>query len=143
MAGTLDIGQYFGLIAGGVVLRQSHKHASEHRLTALNFTRLTGSDRVTATNMRQPIIERFQITGRGLVVVVETPVQARSGQKLRAKVINPDGHEFVVDASIEMLLRRAEPVNEHEAYFLQGSSRNAKIPTPFDSLTVFRCRQVF
>jgi len=74
--------------------------------------------------MRQLILERFQITGRGLVVVVENPVKALPGAKLRAKVINPGGEEFTVDAFMEMLLRRARPVNEHECYLLLGLTKD-------------------
>jgi hypothetical protein len=73
--------------------------------------------------MNQPIIERFQITGRGLVVVVANTTKFASGSKLRATVVNPDGSRFTVNTFKEMMLRRLPVVNEHEAYLLQGLSQ--------------------
>ncbi|GHU11703.1 hypothetical protein FACS1894185_5380 [Betaproteobacteria bacterium] len=74
--------------------------------------------------MYQPIIERFQITGRGLVVAVATPTKFAPGSKLRATIINPDGSTLTVNAFKEMILRHRLPVvNEHEAYLLQCLSK--------------------
>jgi hypothetical protein len=73
--------------------------------------------------MHQPIIERFQITDRGLVVAVATPTKFAPGAKLRAIITNPDGSTLTVNAFKEMILRRLPVVNEHEAYLLQGLSK--------------------
>lgn len=73
--------------------------------------------------MRQPIIERFQITGRGLVVAVATSKRFASGSKLRATVTNPDGSTLTANAFKEVLLRHRHVVNEQEAYLLQGLSK--------------------
>jgi hypothetical protein len=73
--------------------------------------------------MHQPIIERFQITGRGLLVAVATSTKFASGSKLRATVINPDGSTLTADAFKEMVLRHRPVVNEQEAYLLQGLSK--------------------
>jgi hypothetical protein len=73
--------------------------------------------------MKQPIVERFQISGRGLVVAVATPSAFPAGSKLRATVINPDGSQHTVEAFKEMILRRLPVLNESEAYLLQGLSK--------------------
>ena len=73
--------------------------------------------------MHQPIIESFQITGRGLVVAVGTPTAFPPGSKLRATITNPDGSTLTVNAFKEMILRRLPVVNEHEAYLLQDLSK--------------------
>jgi hypothetical protein len=73
--------------------------------------------------MYQPIVERFQLTGRGLVVVVATPGKFAPGSRLRATIVNPDGSRFTVDALQEMSLRRLPVVKEYEGYFLQGVTK--------------------
>jgi hypothetical protein len=73
--------------------------------------------------MHQPIVERFQITGRGLVVVVATPGKFAPGSKLHATIVNPDGSKFTVKALQEMILRRLPVVNEYEGYFLPGVTK--------------------
>lgn len=74
--------------------------------------------------MKQPIVERFQISGRGLVVAVAVPSTFPPGSKLRATVTNPDGSEHTAEAFKEMILRRLPVLNEGEAYLLQGLSKN-------------------
>ena len=73
--------------------------------------------------MQQPIIEHFQITGRGLVVAVATSTGFAPGSKLRATITNPDGSTLTANAFKEMLLRHRPVANEQETYLLQGLSK--------------------
>ena len=73
--------------------------------------------------MTQLIIEHFEIQGRGLVVAVANPTKFAPGTKLRATVVNPDGSSFTVNSFKEMILRRLPAAKEHEAYLLQGLSK--------------------
>ncbi|NKF24799.1 hypothetical protein [Solimonas marina] len=74
--------------------------------------------------MKQPIVERFQITGRGLVVAVASPSVFPAGAQLKATVVNPDGTRHTAEAHKEMILRRMPALNEHEAYLLRGLSKD-------------------
>ena len=67
------------------------------------------------------IVERFQMTGRGLAVVVNEMTDLPVGKKLTARVVLSDGVELTASAYKEWLLRRNPrlPV-EKEAFLLVG-----------------------
>jgi hypothetical protein len=68
------------------------------------------------------IVEAFEITGRGLVVVVDEQTDAPAGQRLSATIVQPDGSSVSVAATKEWLLRRATHPPEREAFLLIGLS---------------------
>ena len=70
--------------------------------------------------MRQSILEAFEITGRGTVVVVPEATDLPVGKVLRATVTSPDGSQLQADAYKEWLLRKTPAPLEHEAYLLRG-----------------------
>jgi hypothetical protein len=74
--------------------------------------------------MKQPIVERFQIAGRGLVVAVSAPLSFPPGAKLGAIVVNPDGSQLSAEASREMIRRLLPVVNNHEGYLLKGLTKD-------------------
>lgn len=69
------------------------------------------------------IEEQFQITGRGLVVVVSVNTELPTGRAVRATLHLPDGSTRICEAFKEWILRRnAEPL-EKEGFFLPGLTR--------------------
>lgn len=75
--------------------------------------------------MRQPIVERFAITGRGTVVVVPEPTNLPVGKPLHATIYSMDGAHFTAVAFKESLLRKTAPPIEQEAYLLKEVSKDA------------------
>lgn len=69
------------------------------------------------------IVDTFQITGRGLVVAVESFSGLPVGKKLAATIIRPDGTSIFADAFKEWLLRREQKA-ETEAFLLMGLSKD-------------------
>ncbi|AZO51136.1 MAG: hypothetical protein EOS58_02900 [Mesorhizobium sp.] len=66
------------------------------------------------------IIERFQISGRGVVVVGDLQTDFRMGQKLNAIVMRPDGSKTSTAAEKEYALRRIDDVaHEFEVFVLR------------------------
>ncbi len=67
------------------------------------------------------IIERFQITGRGTVVVIDGRTELPVMHPLQASVTRSDGSVETFRAWKEWLLRRASPPLEDEAFLLVGA----------------------
>ena len=69
------------------------------------------------------VAETFEITGRGVVVVIAETVDLGVGKKLNATITRPDGSSFQVVATQEWFLRREPAPVEHVAFFLAGVSK--------------------
>jgi len=69
---------------------------------------------------RFQIKERFQITGRGTVVVIGETTELPVGKALCATVTRPDSSQLTAEAFKEWLLRRDQQPLESEAYLLSG-----------------------
>lgn len=67
-----------------------------------------------------PIAEKFQLTGRGTVVVVAQTTNLPVGEVLHATIVLPDGSRMKVQAYKEWLLPRTPEPIEKEAYLLLG-----------------------
>ncbi|RAZ91929.1 hypothetical protein DPM33_05495 [Mesorhizobium hawassense] len=66
------------------------------------------------------IIERFQISGRGVVVVGDLQTDFRMGEKLNAIIVRPDGSKASTVAEKEYALRRIDDVaHEFEVFVLR------------------------
>jgi hypothetical protein len=75
--------------------------------------------------IRQRILETFEITKRGTVVVVGQVTDLPTDKALRATITCPDGSQFHVHASKEWLLRSRDPPVEQECYLLRGVSKGS------------------
>lgn len=64
--------------------------------------------------------ETFEITGRGLVVILDRSTRASVGRPHAVRVITPSGRVFDTKAYKEWLLRRQPVVDEKEAFWLEG-----------------------
>ncbi|BCG93044.1 hypothetical protein [Mesorhizobium sp. 131-2-1] len=65
------------------------------------------------------IVERFQLSGRGLVVICDRPTDFPAGGNLKATIARPDGSKVITTASKEYGYR-SEPPHEFEAFVLKG-----------------------
>ena len=70
------------------------------------------------------IVDQFQITGRGVVVVLDEATHWRAGSSLEAKIYRPDGTVISAIAEKEWLLRNASKRDEVEAFLLRGLSHS-------------------
>ena len=66
------------------------------------------------------IMEKFEITGRGAVVVIDQITDRIPGKIYKAEVTGTNGQIITVEAVKEWLLRRTLEVIEKEAYRLMG-----------------------
>lgn len=64
------------------------------------------------------IVETFEISGRGVVVIITETVDLGVGKKLAATIRRPDGTSFDAIAMQEWLLRRTVTAVEHAAFLL-------------------------
>jgi len=69
------------------------------------------------------ILEVFEITGRGAVVVIGEATNRSVGKPHKVEVLKPTGENVRTEAFKEWLLRRATPPVEDEAYLLKGVSK--------------------
>lgn len=69
------------------------------------------------------IEEKFQITGRGVVVVVAVVTELPVGRELQATLSLPDGTRLEGPAWKESLLRLGPMPHEKEAYLLVGRTK--------------------
>ena len=74
------------------------------------------------------IEERFQITGRGTVVVIGETTELPVGKALRATITRPDSSKLTTEAFKEWFLRREQRPLEKEAYLLRGIEKS-EIPS--------------
>jgi hypothetical protein len=77
-----------------------------------------------SSSRRFQIKERFQITGRGTVVVIGETTDLPVGKVLRATVTRPDSSRLTVEAFKEWLVRRDQQPLEREAYLLRGLDKS-------------------
>ena len=66
------------------------------------------------------IIEVFDITHRGTVVVIDDVIGLNGGQPVRVRITGPDGAAFDAVAFVERLLRRVPTVIEKTALLLRN-----------------------
>lgn len=66
------------------------------------------------------IVEKFEITGRGAVVVIDEVTGRVPGTAYKVELRGPHGDRVVAEAFKEWLLRREPKPFEKEAYFLRG-----------------------
>jgi len=66
------------------------------------------------------IIEKFEITGRGTVVVIHEITDRRSGKAYQAEVTGNNDQIISTEAVKEWLLHRSHRPVEQEAYLLKG-----------------------
>lgn len=64
------------------------------------------------------IVESFQITGRGAVIVIDTTTELPVGRCLQATIHLPDGSRADYEAWKEWLLRRNKEPLETEGFLL-------------------------
>lgn len=67
-----------------------------------------------------PIVEVFEISGRGAVAVVDMPTGRDVGRAHRVQLLKPSGELVTTEASKEWLLRRRPAATESEAFMLKG-----------------------
>jgi hypothetical protein len=77
-----------------------------------------------SSSRRFQIKERFQIAGRGTVVVIGETTELPVGKALRATVTRPDSSQLTAEAFKEWLLRRDQQPLEREAYLLRGIDKS-------------------
>jgi hypothetical protein len=70
------------------------------------------------------IVDRFEITGRGTVVVIDAITDLPVGKTLRAAIIRPDLSMLRAEAFKEWVLRREPTPIENEAYLLLGIEKS-------------------
>jgi len=66
------------------------------------------------------VVEKFEITGRGAVVVIDEVTDRRPGKAYRVEIRGASGECIVTEALKEWLLRRGPEPIEKEAYMLKG-----------------------
>lgn len=66
------------------------------------------------------VVEAFPFTGRGVVVVLETPVDRAQGVDHAVEVRTAAGETFTALARKEWLLRRQPTPHEREVFLLLG-----------------------
>jgi len=71
------------------------------------------------------IIDRFKVTGRGIVVVIDIPSDIRSGRRLSASVAQNDGSIRVFEAWKESLIRGMSGSDQSESFLLVGAEADA------------------
>lgn len=69
------------------------------------------------------VIETFEITGRGVVVLADETTDHSAGARLVATVRRPDGSTVNAEAFKERLLRYRPEAIENEAYLLRKLSK--------------------
>ncbi|MFC4312373.1 hypothetical protein ACFPN2_25040 [Steroidobacter flavus] len=70
------------------------------------------------------IEERFNITGRGTVVVIGETTELPVGKTLRATITRPDSSKVTTEAFKEWFIRREQQPLEKEAYLLRGIEKS-------------------
>jgi hypothetical protein len=71
------------------------------------------------------IVEVFEITGRGAVVVLDDVIELNVGKPINIRITRPDGVAFDAVAFIELLLRRVPMVIEKTALRLPDIPKSA------------------
>lgn len=66
------------------------------------------------------IVEKFQITDRGTIVVILQETNLPVGKLLKARIICPNGTHLITDAYKEWLQQRSSQSLESEAFLLLG-----------------------
>jgi hypothetical protein len=66
------------------------------------------------------VLEIFDISGRGAVVVLDAPTDLPVGRALKASIRRPDGSVLTAAAYKEWLLRRDPTPVEQEGFLLAG-----------------------
>lgn len=66
------------------------------------------------------IVETFEITGRGAVVVISEITEHDGGKPHKIEVVTPKGEVLRTEAFKEWFLRRQPTPIEKEAYMLKG-----------------------
>jgi hypothetical protein len=77
-----------------------------------------------SSGQKYRILETFDITGRGVAVVIEEIPEFSVGKALLAKVICPDGTGIEATAYREWLLRRSPEPIEKCAFLLRGLEKS-------------------
>ncbi|WP_044618165.1 hypothetical protein [Gynuella sunshinyii] len=70
------------------------------------------------------ILETFEITGRGVVVVISEITNHTVATRYPVQVVTPDGNVLTTTANKEWLLRRQSSPIEQAGYLLTGLSRD-------------------
>ncbi|NQD37622.1 hypothetical protein HPT27_11350 [Permianibacter sp. IMCC34836] len=66
------------------------------------------------------IVQTFEITGRGAVVVIPDITAQRVGKSIKVEILTPNGATLCAEAFKEWLLRHQPEAVENEAYHLIG-----------------------
>lgn len=80
------------------------------------------------------ITEKFEISGRGAVVVIEEVTERISGKPYKVEVRSPGGKSIAAEAYKELVLKRLPTPVEKEAYMLKGLHKD---DVPENSRLVF------
>jgi hypothetical protein len=70
------------------------------------------------------IVEVFEITGRGAVVLIDEVTERSVGKPHKVEVLTPEGGVVGAEAYKEYLLRRQPAPIEKEGYLLRGLHKN-------------------
>ena len=70
-------------------------------------------------NNAYSIKERFEITGRGVVIVIDEVTNRVPGKAYCVEVTGIDGQKIIAQAFKELLLRRHQVPIEYEAYVVK------------------------
>jgi len=71
------------------------------------------------------IIELFEITDRGTVVVVDEAVKLNGGKPISIQITRPDGSAFAGTAFVERLLQRASHPIEKSALLIPNVKKDS------------------
>lgn len=66
------------------------------------------------------ITEKFEILGRGTVVVIDDVTERVLGKEYKVQITGVNGKKITTNAIKELLLRRSPIPNEKEVYMLKG-----------------------
>jgi hypothetical protein len=97
-------------------------------LEAFRAARSTRTLDCTVMPAEYQIVETFEITGRGAVVVVEDVPSRTVGTALRVEILLPDGNVISAEAHREFPLRRQPQSAQSDAFWLKGLHKDQVPP---------------
>src|SRR5438270_4421090 len=81
--------------------------------------------RVQDVSVSFPIQDTFEITGRGVVILIKGLVEEPEGYSLHARVRTPDGSIVEAQAYREIIMRLQPEPHEREGFLLAGIAKEA------------------
>ena len=70
------------------------------------------------------VLDTFWITGRGLVLALDLPVEHVPGTRVAIEYLRPDGTSFRGEGFLEIICRRSPAPSETTAVFLPNVTRD-------------------